>query len=386
MSAPVNDVPRNKAADPRLALEPEGERDMRPIVQRPRTGLSGKGIAILAAAGSLGLFGVLEARRNNLSSPTTAVSTSDVPVASALPPLYLPPAIEPSEPTSPSPDIIPAPMPAATSSIIPVPEQRSGTPTTAPVQTDEAPQASIAPVQPQQPPRSVSGPALVVDSSAAAAPEQSDEASEDADKKTDNKRQGLSTTRARAAILANRATTVPQGTLIPAVLETGFDSTSPGFARALVQKDIRGFDGTRVLIPRGSRLIGEYGADTERGQKRAVILWSRLIRPDGVTIAIGSPAADPVGRGGVKADVNSHFFERFSGAILQSALDLGITLAARNSRSPVIVALPGAGSRVASTVPSQTNDITPTLRVPPGRSVSVFVARDLDFTAPDGAR
>lgn len=56
----------------------------------------------------------------------------------------------------------------------------------------------------------------------------------------------------RAGSIANRATTVPQGTLIPAVLETAMNSTGAGFARALVQRDVHGFDGTRVLIPRGS--------------------------------------------------------------------------------------------------------------------------------------
>src|SRR3546814_16795973 len=64
--------------------------------------------------------------------------------------------------------------------------------------------------------------------------------------------------RSRAGSMSNRSTTVPQGTLIPAVLETAFNSTGSGFARALVQRDIYGFDGARVLIPRGSRLIGEY--------------------------------------------------------------------------------------------------------------------------------
>lgn len=180
-------------------------------------------------------------------------------------------------------------------------------------------------------------------------------------------------------MLANRAATVPQGTLIPAVLETAFDSTSPGFARALVQRDVRGFDGNRVLIPRGSRLIGEYGEDIAQGQRRAVILWVRLIRPDGVTIAIESPSADTLGRGGVKAEVNNHFLERFGGAILQSSLDLGISLAARSARSPVLVALPGSIGGAGRTL-TQPVDIRPTLRVAPGRSVSIFVARDLDFT------
>jgi type IV secretion system protein VirB10 len=172
---------------------------------------------------------------------------------------------------------------------------------------------------------------------------------------------------------------VPQGTLIPAVLETAFNSSRAGFARALVQRDIHGFDGQRILIPRGSRLIGEYRADAARGEKRALINWTRLIRPDGATIALGSPVTDSLGAGGVKAMVDSHFLERFSGAILQSVLDVGVNLASRSTGSPVIVALPGAIQGQTAEI-NRPAEIAPTLRIRQGTSVSVFVARDLDFT------
>ena len=179
-------------------------------------------------------------------------------------------------------------------------------------------------------------------------------------------------------MFSGRSTTVPQGTLIPAILETALDSSHAGFARALVQRDIRGFDGTKILIPRGSRLIGQYAGNAAQGQNRAFIIWQRLIRPDGVTIALDSPAADPVGSGGIKAHVNSHFFARFSGAILQSVLDLGVNLASRSTHSPVVVVLPGSFQGTTSTV-VQPSQIAPTLKVKPGTSISVFVARDLDF-------
>lgn len=189
------------------------------------------------------------------------------------------------------------------------------------------------------------------------------------------------TDRARAAIFANRSTTVPQGTLIPAVLETGFDSTRPGFARALVQHDVRGFDGSRVLIPRGSRLFGEYQAEVAAGQKRALITWSRLVRPDGATIVLASPAADPVGRGGISAHVNTHFFQRFSGALLRSVLQLGSGLAARSANSSVVLALPGSFQGASGALGGGGGDrVTPTLTVARATSVSVLVARDLDFT------
>ncbi|RYY25601.1 MAG: TrbI/VirB10 family protein [Sphingomonadales bacterium] len=192
--------------------------------------------------------------------------------------------------------------------------------------------------------------------------------------------------RTRAGMFANRSTTVPQGTLIPAVLETAFDSTRPGFARAIVSRDVYGFDGARVLIPRGSRLIGEYSSQVESGQNRALVNWTRLIRPDGVTIAIGSPAADTLGRGGIKAGVNSHFFERFAGGILQSALDIGVNLAsARLGNGTVVVALPGTLQNSIAPVVQQRQP-TPTLTVPQGRSISVFVARDLDFTSAEARK
>jgi type IV secretion system protein VirB10 len=182
-------------------------------------------------------------------------------------------------------------------------------------------------------------------------------------------------------MMRNRATTVAQGTLIPAVLESALDSTRPGPARALVQRDVRGFDGATVLIPRGSRLIGEYRADLQPGQNRALVMWTRLVRPDGVTIAIGSPAADPLGRVGIKGKVNSHFFEKFGAAILQSSLDVGVNLASQIGGSPLVVAtLPGALQQSTSPLTSGTQ-IQPTLRVRQGTAISVFVARDLDFTS-----
>ncbi|MBL8650390.1 MAG: TrbI/VirB10 family protein [Sphingopyxis sp.] len=181
--------------------------------------------------------------------------------------------------------------------------------------------------------------------------------------------------RVRAGVLANRSMTVVQGSLIPAVLETPLDSSRPGFSRAVVSRDVRSFDGSRVLIPRGSRLIGEYRSEATQGQKRAFITWTRLIRPDGATIALNSPSGDPLGRGGLKAKVNSHFFSRFGEAILQSVLDIGVNAAASATNSPVVILPGGTGAQRP-----QPTTIAPTLKVAQGTSISVFVARDLDFS------
>ena len=117
-----------------------------------------------------------------------------------------------------------------------------------------------------------------------------------------------------------RRTRLSQGTLIPAVLETAIDTDVPGYVRAVVSQDVRSFDGSRVLIPRSSRLIGEYKGATQAGQRRAYLMWTRLVRPDGVSVALASPAADFSGQAGIGGQVNSHFFSRFGSAILLSIL------------------------------------------------------------------
>ena len=192
--------------------------------------------------------------------------------------------------------------------------------------------------------------------------------------------------RVEARRFLNPTTTVPKGTIVQAVLETALDSTRAGFARAIVSRDVYGFDGKRVLVPKGSRLIGDYKADLTDGQSRALIQWDRLTRPDGVIINLDSPSADPLGRAGVKGKVNSHFFAKFGGAILQSALDVGSQVATNKiaSGGTVVYALPGISNLrgVAQSNGLAAQDrIQPTLTVKQGTSVSVFVARDLDFTS-----
>jgi type IV secretion system protein VirB10 len=115
-----------------------------------------------------------------------------------------------------------------------------------------------------------------------------------------------------------------------------------------------------------------------------LVNWIQLVRPDGVTIAIGSPSADPLGRAGVAARVNNHFFQRFGGAILQSALDLGPVLAASSITDGALVIVPGTLQASGATQAVQPQQITPTLSVKQGTSISIFVARDLDFTSVEG--
>jgi type IV secretion system protein VirB10 len=186
---------------------------------------------------------------------------------------------------------------------------------------------------------------------------------------------------ARSTRLAEPANTVVQGTLIPAVLETAIDTDVPGFVRAVVSQDVRSFDGSRVLIPRSSRLIGEYKGAVQAGQRRAFLVWTRLVRPDGVSVALASPAADFSGQAGIGGQVNSHFFSRFGSAILLSILGGAGTLATGGA-STVIVG--GAGQSAASVAAQHDGQRAPTIKVRQGEPIRVFTARDLIFQA-DGA-
>lgn len=185
---------------------------------------------------------------------------------------------------------------------------------------------------------------------------------------------------AQATQLHHRATLIPQGTTITGVLETALDFDLPGYARAVVSCEVRGFDGSEILIPRGSRVIGEYKSAAAQGQTRAFVVWTRVIRPDGVSIQIASSGTDPLGRAGLAGKVNNHFIERFSGAILLSVIDAGVeNLANRSNSTSIVIGSSGdaATASLSALVPAA---IPPTIKVRQGAPIRIFVARDLDFS------
>lgn len=183
---------------------------------------------------------------------------------------------------------------------------------------------------------------------------------------------------AQARAMTNPSTTVTEGTLIPAILETAINTDVPGYVRAVVSQDVKSFDGRRVLIPRSSRLIGQYQAGVDQGQRRAYVVWTRLIRPDGVSVNLASPAVGFDGATGLEGDVNSHFFKRFGSGLLLSVVG-GLGAVATGGLGGVIVA--GGAQSAANSAVQQTGQISPTIRVRMGEPIRVFTARDLDFSS-----
>lgn len=184
-----------------------------------------------------------------------------------------------------------------------------------------------------------------------------------------------------ATQMANLRTTVAQGSTIQALLETALNSDLPGYVRAVVRRDVLGFDGKQVLIPRGSRVIGQYRNAVSLGQSRVFVIWTRVIRPDGVTVQISSPGGDSLGEGGLAGEVNTHFFARFGGAILLSVLNAGAGAVARAPTTEIAIGSPGAAASAAAAATFPQGDIPPTIQVEQGSPVTIFVARDLDFSA-----
>jgi type IV secretion system protein VirB10 len=182
-------------------------------------------------------------------------------------------------------------------------------------------------------------------------------------------------------ILPRQDRLVAQGTIIQAILETAINSDLPGMIRGQVSEDVYAFDGSSVLIPKGSRLIGRYSSDIEVGQNRIVAAWTRLIRPDGNSIALGSPASDDLGVSGLTGTVDTHFAERFGSAALISVL-AGISGYGASQIDDA------TGQETAANVGNDFTGATsssferylslaPTIRADQGSRVSVFVARDL---------
>ncbi|MEO6339435.1 MAG: type IV secretion system protein VirB10 [Caulobacteraceae bacterium] len=186
----------------------------------------------------------------------------------------------------------------------------------------------------------------------------------------------------RATMMRNLDAVIPQGAIIPAVLETAINSDLPGYTRAVVSRDVKSFDGTAVLIPRGSRLIGQYKSGVALGASRIFVIWSRVIRPDGVTIQIGSPGTDTLGQGGLEGKVDRRFFQRFGGSILLSVVNAGLNALANSNRSgsQIYIGSSTDATNVAGIALQKDGGTPPTIRTPQGAPVSIFVARDLDFT------
>jgi type IV secretion system protein VirB10 len=349
---------KQQHSDPRIELEPEtlalAKRNAFPLVAQRSSKKDGMGIAVgvggallLGVATFATMSGSRELQPAKPSAPAAALPQAAKPVGVVVPPDAL----------TQVPGVAPGVMPGQEPGITGVP-----------------PIGGTQVLPPAEAMNSHGAPALIVDtgSSSAGAPAVAaplgDEAFGSAGGEV-----------AKATRMKNPGQTVSQGTLIPAVLETAINSDLPGYVRAVVSSDIRSFDGSRILVPRSSRLIGQYKSGVANGQTRAYVMWTRLIRPDGVSVALASPAVDATGQTGLTGTVDSHFMKRFGSSLLLSIVGTASTLGSGGS------ALILSGGQSAASVAAQQNGaIPPTIKVRQGQPIRVFTAKDLDFSSVAG--
>lgn len=184
-----------------------------------------------------------------------------------------------------------------------------------------------------------------------------------------------------ANVLQNQPYLLTTGTLMPCVLQTAMDSTLPGFVTCVIPQDILGKTGL-TLLDRGTKVVGQFQGGTRQGVERMFVVWTRAETPQGVVINLDSPATDPLGRTGMDGAVNRHFWQRFGGAIVLSVVD-GALLAGQSAvakSGTVTVNTGNTSSVIGETLRGSTN-IPPTIRKNQGELVSIFVARDLDFSS-----
>ncbi len=194
------------------------------------------------------------------------------------------------------------------------------------------------------------------------------------------------TPNSKASSLSNLGQTILQGKLIDAVLETAIHSDLPGMIRAMVSHDIYAESGDSVLIPKGSRLVGQYNSELVKGQSRIFVVWNRLVRPDGIEVALGSGGTDPLGRAGLSGKVNNHFWKIFGNSLLMSIIGAGTANAGVDTTDPynstaayrqqAAEAFQSSSARILE----DAINIPPTITVKQGVLIKVLVARDLDFS------
>ena len=175
--------------------------------------------------------------------------------------------------------------------------------------------------------------------------------------------------------------TLSAGSVIAASLITGLRSDLPGMVIAQVsQRVYDSASGKVLLIPQGARLIGKYDSLVAFGQSRALVVWQRIVFPDGSSIDINAPASDPSGYAGLSDKVDFHNWTLLKGVVLSTMLGVGAELQF-SSNGGLVNALRQSAeqnvSRAGDQLTSRNLSIQPTITVRPGAAVRLLVNQDL---------
>ncbi len=173
------------------------------------------------------------------------------------------------------------------------------------------------------------------------------------------------------------------GAVIPAAMLTGMRSDLPGQITAQVTENVYDSPTGKIrLIPQGARLVGLYDAQIAFGQTRALLVWTRLIMPNGRSIVLErQPGADAEGYAGLEDEVDNHWGTLFKAAILSTLLSIGSEVGSSGSEDDLIRAIRRGGAdsvnQIGQRIVGRSLNVQPTITIRPGFPVRVLVTRDL---------
>ena len=176
---------------------------------------------------------------------------------------------------------------------------------------------------------------------------------------------------------------VMAGTVIAASLITGINSDLPGRVIAQVTENV--YDtvtGHHLLIPQGARVIGTYDSVVAFGQERALVVWQRIIMPDGSSVVIENlPATDTAGYAGLEDEVDFHTWRLVKGIVLSTLLGVGTEFTFGEEESDLVRALRGStqdsANQVGQRITERNLNIQPTITVRPGWPLRIIVNKDM---------
>ena len=192
--------------------------------------------------------------------------------------------------------------------------------------------------------------------------------------------------------LLNADTLMLRGTFIRCVLETRIVSDIPGFTSCVVTEPVYSFTGRRLLLPKGSKVLGRY--DSGPVGEREAVIWDRVVTPNGVDVNMASPGVDNLGGSGHPGYLNSHWGSRIGSALLISMLSDAFKYegekhgpTSTNISDGGVVTQSPYQSNTAQTLQDLSNQAVqasanrkPTLTINQGTVVNIYVAKDVDFS------
>lgn len=189
---------------------------------------------------------------------------------------------------------------------------------------------------------------------------------------------------AQASVMPHPNLTIAQGTMIPCGTNTELDTTVPGQVKCTVSRDVYSADGTVKLIDKGAVVTGEQNSGIQNGQNRVFVLWTRLRNPDQTIVNLDSSGTNALGSAGIPGQYNSHWWERMGDAIFFSVLTdgmkAGIASINNNNSDVSFNTTENSTDQLATEALRAKINIPPTLYTAQGDAVSIYVARDLDFS------